>query len=507
MLSLKNHHCRKASSKRSLELGIEAFKERRFDEAISYLKKSVSDEKNKGKAYRVLANCLRTIGRVDEAITAYRAGLDHSYHSATHQRLLNALNYAPLPQDQIAQEHLSWGQRAVRDACKYSFSQINLVSTTKTVRKIHVGFVSADFKSHPVASFLLPIFKNYDRKRFQYTCYSNETFSDGVTERCRQLVDNWKIIRGQSTADAIDMIQGDGIDILIDLSGHTSGNRLDIFTQRVVPIQITYLGYPNTTGLSTIDYRLVDTTTDPLTTPATWHAETLYRLPGCFICYEPPHEDLSVSTPPHIQKGHITFGSFNKTAKISEQCLKLWVKILLLVPESRLLLKSITFESETEERRFRDRCKEFGLNDDQRIACRRPVRYRKDHLLLYNEMDIALDTFPYNGTTTTVQALFMSTPVITLQGASHVSRVSSSILHTVGLGELVAVSPEQYVTIAAELAAKKSRLVNYKKTLREKMLQSSLVDGPVFMERLENAFIEMLQTVNAIKNCNSKNQQ
>lgn len=479
----------------SLESGIEAFSKRRFEEAIFYLKQAVSDGESTEKAYRLLGNCLRTVGRVDEAITAYRAGLERGYQMATHQRLLNALNYFPFPQEDVAQEHFAWGQRAVAFQRKKILPHLPHPYNANEDRKIHVGFVSADFKSHPVASFLFPIFKNYDKNHFHYTCYSNESFSDSVTDRCKQLVDNWRIVKGLPTAAAIEMIHRDEVDILVDLSGHTSGNRLDIFSNRVAPLQITYLGYPNTTGLSTIDYRLVDVATDPLSIPETWHSEKLYRLPGSFLCHEPLQEEVPVTSPPHLKNGYITFGSFNKTAKISDQCLELWVNILLRVPESRLLLKSITFESHAEEQRLRNRCMEFGLMDGQRLVCRKPVRYRKDHLALYNEMDIALDTFPYNGTTTTVQALLMSTPVITLRGASHVARVSSSLLRTAALEELVADSPAEYEEVASELAADRGRLAHYKKTLRERVLCSALVDGPKFVKMLENAFLEMLVSV------------
>lgn len=486
----------------SLESGIEAFSKRRFEEAIFHLKQAVLDGESTKKAYRLLGNCLRTVGRVDEAITAYRAGLEHGYQMATHQRLLNALNYLPFPQDDVAREHFAWGQRAVSFQRKKILPHLLHPHNANEDRKIRVGFVSADFKSHPVASFLFPIFKNYDKNRFHYTCYSNESFSDSVTDRCKQLVDNWRIVKGLPTAAAIEMIQRDEVDILVDLSGHTSGNRLDIFSNRVAPLQITYLGYPNTTGLSTIDYRLVDVATDPLSIPGTWHSEKLYRLPDSFLCHEQPREDVPVTSPPHLKNGCITFGSFNKTAKISDQCLELWVSILLRVPESRLLLKSITFEAHAEEQRLRDRCRKFGLMDGHRLDCRKPVRSRKDHLALYNEMDIALDTFPYNGTTTTVQALCMSTPVVALRGASHVARVSSSLLGTVGLDELVANSPAEYLEIARELASDVHRLADYKKTLRDQVLCSALVDGPKFAGMLENAFLEMLESVASTENAN-----
>ncbi|TVQ97083.1 MAG: glycosyltransferase [Desulfovibrionales bacterium] len=497
MSSLVNRQIDRDTPQSSLESGIEAFKKNHFEEALKYLSHATSDAKHKARAYRVLGNCLRTIGRVDEAILAYRNGLRHSYQSTTHQRLLNALNYTLLSQEVIAREHRTWGLKAEQLAKERLVSTPSQSFPREENIPIRVGFVSADLKSHPVASFLLPIFKNYNKNHFHYTCYANDSVSDGVTKRCKGLVDGWKIIKGTTTAQAREQIQKDGIDILIDLSGHTSGNRLDIFALRAAPIQATYLGYPNTTGLSRVDYRLVDPVTDPPSIPKTWHTEKLYRLPGCFLCYEPPSDNLPVFPPPYVRKGHITFGSFNKSAKISAQCLELWVKILQRVPDSSMLLKSITFESASEVNRFRNHCHKLGLEDIQRIDCRRPLQYRKEHLDLYNEMDIALDTFPYNGTTTTFQALFMSTPVLTLRGSSHVARVSSSILHAMGLDELIANDPEQYVDIALALANNKPKIDTYKKTLREKLLNSPLVDGPRFVTHLEEAFAEMFKASNA----------
>jgi predicted O-linked N-acetylglucosamine transferase (SPINDLY family) len=291
-------------------------------------------------------------------------------------------------------------------------------------------------------------------------------------------------------AEAADLIRADEIDVLVDLAGHSNGNRLMVFARKPAPVQVTYLGYPGTTGLSAIDYRITDAFADPPGMTEGHHSEKLIRLAGCAWCYGPDSQNVP-SESPATQSGVVTFGCFNNLAKVNDRTLGLWARILDAVPGSRLLLKSIGFLSMDARRRVRESlCSQSGIGEE-RLDIRGPEDSHESHLALYREMDIALDTFPYHGTTTTCEALWMGVPVVTLAGRTHVSRVGVSLLTNVGLPELIAESEDDYVRMAVELARDVERLVSYRSNLRDGMLGSQLLDAPSFAREIEGAFRQM----------------
>ncbi len=384
-----------------------------------------------------------------------------------------------------------------------SASEENDHSHTKTVmsylpllkrssaRKYRIGYVSKDFAKHSVAFFLEPILKHHDRDRFSIYCYANLFHSDEATERFKKLADVWHDVSLMGDDELEKRVLEDEIDILVDLSGYTAGNRITLFASRSAPVQVTYLGYPATTGMKAIDYRLVDFVTDPQGQSEEFYTEKLWRLPGCFLTYQPFSDAPEVTVAPFVNNGYITFGSFNVINKVTERVVEVWSQILRAVPHSRLMLKSVTFSSARGKAYYQSLFEAQGLGAD-RIELFNWYPDSNGHLGLYGKIDIALDPFPYNGTTTTCEALWMGVPVITLKGNRHLSRVGTSLLTQLGLTELIADSVDDYVQCAIDLANDFDRLATVRAGMRERMQASPLLDHAGFTRRLEDAYREMI---------------
>jgi predicted O-linked N-acetylglucosamine transferase (SPINDLY family) len=352
-------------------------------------------------------------------------------------------------------------------------------------RPLRVGYLSPDFVTHSVAYFIEGVLANHSPGCLAY-CYSQATREDETSARLRRLVAGFRPTHGMSAEQVAACIRRDEIDLLIDLAGHTAGNRLDVMALRPAPVQLTYLGYPNTTGLTRIDHRITDALADPLDT-AQRYSEALLRVPGCFLCYTPPRDAPPVGPPPHAARGHVTFVSFNNAAKLNDRVLALWGRVLAAAPEARLLLKNRTLATPSGRERLLGRLERHGVRRD-RVECLLPLVATTAHLAAYGGADISLDTFPYAGTTTTCEALLMGVSVVTLSGSSHAHNVGRSLLHAVGLPELVARTDDEYVAIARDLALHPARLAALRSTLRERLLRSPLCDAPAFTRRLEDAY-------------------
>ena len=307
-----------------------------------------------------------------------------------------------------------------------------------------------------------------------------------MTGRLRGLSDQWRDIAGKTDDRVAALIREDRIDILVDLAGHTAGNRLLVFARKPAPVQVTWLGYPNTTGLEAMDYRLTEAVSDPPGQTERWHSEELIRLPGTFSCYGPPAESPPVGPLPALEAGHVTFGCFNNLAKLTPPAIELWSQILREVPGARLLLKSRGLADLETAAGVRE---EFGRRgiEPARLEFNGQELSVTNHLALYNRVDLALDTFPYNGTTTTCEALWMGVPVVTLAGATHVARVGASLLTHLSVEELIADSPVGYVARCVDLAGDLPRLAEIRAGLRERMRASPLCDAPGFTRGFEDA--------------------
>jgi protein O-GlcNAc transferase len=353
-------------------------------------------------------------------------------------------------------------------------------------RTLRVGFISGDFRAHSVAHFFEPIASARNRDAFEYIFYSNCSQRDAVTDRLRACADVWHDV-WQLTDDAlIELIHADRVDILVDLSGHTEFNRLAVFARRAAPVQVTYVGFPNSTGLPTMDFRITDALTDPHPLADTWHTESLLRLPDSQWCFRPFGAPAVPGPLPARQAGFVTFGSFNNLMKVSDAVLRCWAQILIKLPTSRLCLTRV---------RSRERAAEIiAMLEQSGVAAGRIeytlFRSEVPYGLQFAGIDIMLDTYPYNGVTTTCESLYVGVPVISLHGRHCVSRSGLSILNTLGLGELVASTPEQYVEIAVALASDVVRLEQLRGGLRNRFEQSPLRDEKTFATNFE----ELLQT-------------
>lgn len=357
-------------------------------------------------------------------------------------------------------------------------------------RAIRIGYVSADFRRHSVSYFIEPVLTHHDPRQFEIFCYYNGKDHDVVTRRIRQSCTAWREIHSLSDDEAAALIRADGIDILVDLSGHTSGHRLPVFARRPAPIQVSWLGYPNTTGLRQIDFRISDAVADPVGETEKWHTETLVRLPTVFSCYQPPRSAPAVARPPFVQNGYVTFGSFNNVNKLNERVLASWAEVLRRVPDSRLLLKDSALQNEAMRERILAFYGREGVSADRLTLLGRDSNIDA-HLARYAEMDIALDPYPYCGTTTTCEALWMGVPVVTLAGKSHRARVGASQLTALGLPELIADSSNRYVDIAEGLARAGERLAALREELRTRFATSPLMDHSGFTRELEGVFRDL----------------
>jgi predicted O-linked N-acetylglucosamine transferase (SPINDLY family) len=403
-------------------------------------------------------------------------------------RLLH-LNYDPdRSPEQLKREHLAWAERFARPL--YA-SQLGCPQERDPDRRLRVGYLSPDLRRHSVAYFVAPLLLAHDRREVEAICYASVLRPDAFTDELRAMADGWVDAHRLDDASLAARIRADRIDVLIELAGHTRDSRLLACAYRPAPVQIGYIGYPNTTGVGAIDYRITDQVADPDGFDD-HYCETLIRLPRCFLAYAAPRHAPEVGPLPFQRNGYITFGSFNNLSKINRRVIALWAEILNQVEGSCLVLKSAgTGDAETKawlEAAFAAQ----GIAPE-RLRILPPAAEAQEHLAVYNEIDLALDPFPYNGTTTTCEALWMGVPVVTWRGDSHAGRVGASLLAAVGLDELVAPSLEAYIALARDLAADPARLAAVSRSLRERLEASPLLDARSLARALEAAYREMWQ--------------
>ena len=368
-------------------------------------------------------------------------------------------------------------------------------------RQLRIGYLSADFFVHSVSYFIEAPLTYRDRALMHCTCYSNVARKDKKTSFFEKMCDTWRSIHDKTSKEVAEMVRRDRIDILIELTGHTAGNRLDVMALHPAPVQMTWIGYPNTTGLPAIDYRITDSIVDPPNTTQKY-TETLLRLPGPFLCYTPPPDAPAVTNTPALKNGYITFGSFNNLAKVNARVLAVWCAILHSVPFSRLLMKCKPFASPTVVAKMHAKFAAFGI-PSTRVDLISLLPTTTEHLDAYAAVDISVDTFPYAGTTTTCEALFMGVPVITLHKSDpplHAHNVGATLLSRIGaeagqvgmeagLGPLLIAEHErEYVDMAVRLCADVNRLQSIRQGMRERMLRSSLCQGKQFVQQLEQLY-------------------
>jgi predicted O-linked N-acetylglucosamine transferase (SPINDLY family) len=456
-----------------------------YAKAIAVLRSGIEKAPNDPAAWANLGKVLMDVGPIDKAIPVLRRAheLDPGATMA-HSNLLHSLNYMPQVSAQtVADEHRRWGTLHGQNVRPDPPPRRQIAPGTP----LRVGYLTPDLWKHPVTFFFEPLLRNHDPKAVLAFVYSDTQRPDEITEKFRHIAPRWRDSAGRSNSAVERMIRSDEIDILVDLAGHTENNRLQLFLSKPAPLQVSYLGYPNTTGLLTMDYRLTDSWADAPGSEA-FYTEKLVRLPRCFLCYTPPeHAAAPVRTG---DAETITFGCLNRVAKITDEAIGLWAKILQATPGSRLLFKDKPLVDRKVCEVFLGRLAAQGI-PGERVKLEWPKMQHAEHLSLYNSIDVALDTFPYNGTTTTCEALWMGVPVVTLVGQTHASRVSFSLLNCIGHAELAAQSPEEYVRLAVELAADRAVREKLRQTLRGDVMGSALIDGVGLAKSIEGAYQRM----------------
>ncbi len=445
-------------------------------------------------AHNNLGMALYEQGKIEEAIAQFRTALakDPNYVRAHSNLLLMMLYRNDYDNEAIALAHQQFNQQYI---LPLTHAERGLESKTCLglhAPRLKIGYLSADFHHHSVAYFIEPVLAHHDTQQFEIYCYYNNLRHDMVTLRLQQYGPHWRDCFNWTDEELAAVIRRDQIDILIDLTGHMEYNRLPVLARKPAPIQVSYLGYSNSTGVSTIDYRIADAYTEPLATAMGTpqiSMEKIIRMSPSYFCYQPHPDSLEIpaNSLPALLNGYITFGSFNNYAKLSPFIIELWAKLLHRLPTAKLLIKTRSLEDEDTSQHLQAQFAQY------RIAAARLILMKfapttSDHLRSYHLIDIALDSYPYNGATTTCEALWMGVPVVTWVGNRHVSRMGLSILSTVGLTQLIANTAEEYLEIGTHLANHLTELQQLRKGMRERMQGSPLLDAKRFTRQLEENY-------------------
>jgi predicted O-linked N-acetylglucosamine transferase (SPINDLY family)/predicted SAM-dependent methyltransferase len=460
-----------------------------LDEAIAAYRKAIEVEADFARAWSGLGLALLATGQPAEAEASFRKALQIEPRFAeAYSNLLLALHYLRAEErETVFQEHLAWAERFTRG---FGAQAARTDEERRAKGRIKVGYISGDFQGHPAARFIEPVLAAHDRSRFHVFCYSNVPHPDETTRRFQSLCEEWRDISALTDSQVAERMRFDKLDILVDLSGHTEGGRPLLLARKPAPVQVGWIGYPDTVGSSAVDYRFTDAIADPAGDADRFHSEKLVRLPGGFLCYQPPADCPDVAPVPSAQGKGVTFGSFNNLAKVMPSMVPVWARLLKALPDSRLALKAYGLSAESARKALLEQFARHGVGAE-RLALLPPEPTVAGHLARYGEIDVALDAFPYNGTTTTCEALWMGVPVVTRAGASHVSRVSASLLERAGLADLVARTEDEYVEKALALARDAERRKALRTGLRKRLRASPLMDAAAFVRGVESAYAEM----------------
>jgi predicted O-linked N-acetylglucosamine transferase (SPINDLY family) len=461
---------------------------RRSAEALAAARRALDLKPDYAEAINAVGIACTLQGEFDQAVDYYRRALQAKPdYALAHSNLLCTLQYrVGIGPAELAQTHAEFDRQHAQPLARPDQTFAN---TPDPERPLRLGFVSPDLGQHPVGFFLIGVLEHLDRRQCETTCYSDRRVPDDFTGRLRQAATHWHDVRSLNDDRLAERIRADGIDILFDLAGHTARNRMLVFARKPAPIQITWMGYVGTTGLSAIDYLIADRWEVPVGQEQHYQ-EKILRLPDDYVCYQPPQSAPAVRAVPATATGRVTFASFNNPAKINPAAVRLWAQILDRVPRSRLVLKYRAFDDPV----IRDRY--HRLFTDQGAGVRVELLGWSPHpelLETYNRIDIALDTFPYSGGLTTCEALWMGVPVVTWPGETFAGRHSLSHLSTVGLTEPIADSADDYVERAVELANDLPRLAQWRATLRQRMASSPLCDSRRFAANLLGALRSVWQ--------------
>ena len=460
----------------------------RVDDAIALYRLALSEWPDFPEVLVNLGGALLSLGDASGALTLFQRAVQIDPELAVAQsNLLLALLYSPeLTPEDVYAAHRRWGLQFAEPATPVRRRR-------RDAGRLRIGYVSSNFQFNPEVFFLEPILRCHDRERFEVYCYAKVAVPDDFTHRFRRLADHWRNIHALSNAEAAVIIRRDRIDLLVDCPGHFSGGGLALFALKPAPVQISFPTYPATTGLAQIDYRITDHYADPDGMTDHLHTERLVRLRRVYCCYQPPDSAPAVNKLPALEQGVITFGAFNRPHKVCEVVIQLWARILREVQNSRLIFHHVFARGggvpSALEERIAQQFNTHGVGP-QRIEFVGALPIEQ-HMALFHRVDISLDTFPYNGMTTTCESLWMGVPVVVLAGQSHVSRVGVSLLNAVGVTDWVARSHQEYARIAIRMARDAAGLASLRAGLRSRMRRSPLTHSASFTRELERAYLRM----------------
>lgn len=470
----------------NLNLGVVCHSMRDFEMAITHSRQALAIKPDCAVSYCNIGNAQKELGNLDEAIASYSQALKLSPAFAeAHSNILFCMNYVDrYNAQQKRASHVEWAER---HATHHSVikSHDNGRDPQRTLR---IGFVSADFREHPVGYFLENIFQYHTTTNYEIYCYCNSAQDDSLTQRLRGHVEHWRQISSVGDDDVTAMIRSDRIDILVDLSGHTAGNRLQVFARKPAPLQVTWLGYFATTGLTAMDYILGD----PWMLPhgeEHHFVEKAWHLSDVSCCLTPPTEDIKIEGLPALRNQSITFGTLNNLAKMNDRVVACWAGVLNAIPNSKLYINRSNLLNDAVRKNVLDKYAGHGITENRLIL--EATSGRVAALKSYNQIDIALDTFPYPGGTTSLEALWMGVPVLTMRGNNYLSHMGESIMHNAGLPDWIAANESEYVDMAVDLSANLEKLAALRNCLRARVLASPLFDTRLFTSNFEMALREM----------------
>ena len=458
----------------------------RFAEAEAAYRRGMELDPDFPLLHNNLANILKDQGCLDEAIAQFRhALLLAPDDAAVHSNLIYTLHFHPgRDAKTMDDEQRRWNERFSEPLRRFVQAPANDHDPN---RRLRVGYVSPDFWSHVICYFFTPLLEAHDRSQFEIFCYASVKRPDAITGRIKKSADVWRDVRGLGDEALAALIRQDGIDLLVDLTLHMADNRLLMLARKPAPVQVTWLGYPGSSGLPTMDWRLTDARMDPEGAPWSESPDQPFRLPDTACCFAPIEEYPPVNELPALHEGHVTFGCLNNFCKTNEAVLRLWAEVLAAVPRSRLLLRCPQGSAQTRVRAF-FAAQGIAANRLDLIAW---TARRAEFFRLLGSMAIALDPFPYNGGTTTCESLWMGVPVLTLPGTQPAARQGLSLLTAAGLGEFAAADQADFLSRAVRLAADLPRLAQLRAMLRERLQASPLMDAPRFTHNIEAAYRAM----------------
>ncbi len=473
-------------------LGVAQKSAGRLDEAVASYRRAISLKPDYVEAHYNLGNALNHLGRIDDAAESFRRSLQlRPDYVDAHSNLLFTLNFAA---SHSAASFLEEAGKYGRMAAGKVRARFSTWQCAPRPERLRVGLVSGDLRKHSVGFFLEDLLAHLDPARIELIAYPTHDEQDELTERIRRHFSAWKPLFGLNDEAAARLIHADGIHVLIDLSGHTKHNRLPVFAWKPAPVQLSWLGLPATTGVAEIDYVLGDRWAIPEQCEDQF-SEGVWRLPESYVCLTVPSRSVEAGPLPALSTGYITFGSFNNLTKMNDAVVAVWARILEAVPNSRLLLKAKQLSDAAVCAQTRQRFAAHGIAPE-RLQLQGILASRNEHLATYHQVDIALDTFPYPGVTTSVEALWMGVPVLSLQGDRFLSCTASSIARNAGLPEWIAAGQDDYVSKAVAFASDLPKLAALRAELRSRVLASPLFDAPRFARNFGDALWGMWQVWN-----------